>query len=459
MNRPQTGVTAKRGHFYTAFWRWHFYAGLFVIPFLFILAVSGMLMLLSKPVENVLYRDLLYVTPGQSALTASQQQMRVQNAYPDSRIALYIPPGENVESARFSLVPVSYGGGHSGHGIPSKTVYINPYSGEILGELDPAKTLYARIKTLHGTLYMGNIGDALIEIAAGLAVLMLLTGVYLAWPVDGWRSVLPVKRLKKRSDWRRFHGCVGLLVAVPLLFFLLSGLAWTNVWGGKLVQAWSSLSVTNYATSASKSTPTHDSMNQHGQHQVPWVLEQVPMPESGSGSVNHRLTMDEVLHIASKQGLGGRYRVQIPDEHTEVWTVSTTTMAGDTKTPSEERTIHLDRVTGEVLADIRFAEYPTLGKAMAAFIPIHQGDLGGWNFAINLFFCVLIIVLIVSGFVLWLKRIPKTSHKLVAPATPKYANRVVLLGMLVVGLCFPLSAAVIAAATLLGWFLTVRAKA
>jgi uncharacterized iron-regulated membrane protein len=31
--------------FYRAAWRWHFYAGLFVVPFLMILAVTGMMMM------------------------------------------------------------------------------------------------------------------------------------------------------------------------------------------------------------------------------------------------------------------------------------------------------------------------------------------------------------------------------------------------------------------------------
>ncbi len=451
MNSSSNEVAAVRGHLYRAFWRWHFFAGLLVIPFLMILATTGMVMLLSKPLENVLYEDLRYVSSGvtsESRLPASRQLDIVTSQYPDHRASLYIPPNAVNGSSQFFLTPKSLSGGH-GHSAPGTTVYVNPYSGEILGELDPATTPYARIKTLHGTLYMGNIGDSLIEIAAGLAILMILTGVYLAWPVDGWKALLPAKRLQKRAEWRRLHGFIGLVVAVPLLMFLLSGLAWTNIWGGKLVQAWSSLSVTSYSAPPSENAPTHDSMNQHGQHQVPWTLEQTPMPASGSHANAHDMNIDQVLDIASAHGMK-TYRVHIPDAHKEVWTLSSTTIAGDTRNPSEERTLHLDRASGEVLADIRFDDYPLAGKAMAAFIPLHQGELGNWNLVLNLLICTLVLVMICAGFVLWMKRVGNARHKLAAPVTTKTMGRGVVLAMLVVALCFPLSAAVIAAATMIG---------
>mgnify|MGYP003672905074 CR=1 FL=1 len=445
----KTRAAAPRGQLYKAFWRWHFYAGLFVIPFLFILALSGMLMLLSKPIEQGLYKDLLQVTPADNGLSTSQQLERVQNAYPDSRISLYIPPRDNTESARFSLVSASDGGGHSGHGAPSTTVYVNPYTGEILGELNPANTPYAKVKNLHGTLYMGNAGDALIEIAAGLAILMLLTGIYLTWPDTGWRSVLPVRSLKKRADWRRLHGFIGLLVAIPLLFFLLSGLSWTNVWGGKLVQAWSSLPGTSFEAPAA--ADTHDSMNQHGLHQVPWALEQTPMPSSThehAGTDLGNLDIDDVIKIAANNGLKD-FRVHLSAGHKTVWTLSSTTIAGDTLNPSSERTLHIDRNTGEILADIRFSDYPVMGMAMAAFIPLHQGDLGLWNLLLNLLLCLLIIVMIVCGFVLWFKRVHNAQHKLVAPpAADRPVSRAVVIGMLVAALCFPLSALAIGATVL-----------
>ncbi|HBC19258.1 MAG TPA: PepSY domain-containing protein, partial [Alcanivorax sp.] len=82
----------------------------------------------------------------------------------------------------------------------------------------PAASLYARIKTFHGSLFLGDLGDALIEIAAGLAVLMIVTGLYLAWPKGGLRALIPSRTVSSRADWRGWHLGIGWLIALPLLF-------------------------------------------------------------------------------------------------------------------------------------------------------------------------------------------------------------------------------------------------
>ena len=41
---------------YLAVWRWHFYARLLVVPFLLVLATSGLVMLLRRPIDAVRHR-------------------------------------------------------------------------------------------------------------------------------------------------------------------------------------------------------------------------------------------------------------------------------------------------------------------------------------------------------------------------------------------------------------------
>ncbi|TWG95900.1 PepSY-associated transmembrane protein [Mesorhizobium sp. J18] len=53
---------------------------------------------------------------------------------------------------------------------------------------------------------------------------------------------------------------------------------------------------------------------------------------------------------------------------------------------------------------------------MAAGIALHQGNLGWWNIALNLLFCSAIILMAISGVVMWWKRRPK--GKLAAPLYP-----------------------------------------
>lgn len=49
------------------------------------------------------------------------------------------------------------------------------------------------------------------------------------------------------------------------------------------------------------------------------------------------------------------------------------------KSPTADRTVHIDRYSGKILADIRFEDYNDFGKFMAAGAAIHMGTLGLWS--------------------------------------------------------------------------------
>ncbi|GAB3372361.1 PepSY domain-containing protein [Spongiibacter taiwanensis] len=451
---------------YRAVWRWHFFAGIVVLPFLFVLSVSGLLMLISKPLEPLLLNELTTVTATEPALPASALLATVEAAHPHQQVKLYLPPSSPTESARFVLV--AHGGaGHGGHGAPATTVFINPYSGEILGSHDPASTFYAQVKTLHGSLMLGNLGDTLIEVVAGLAVLMVITGLYLA--IRGKRRQTSAQTaFAQRENWRQAHRWTGVAVALPLLFFLLSGMAWTNVWGGKMVQGWSALPGTRLDAAlaardlrSSEPPPSteqhqHSAMNESGVHQVPWVLEQTPMPSPTSGTPHAPgLDLDAVNAIATAEGLE-TFRVHLPQDANGVWTVSATTIAGDITNPLNERVLHLDPHNGQLIAELTFADYPWLGKAMAAFIPTHQGDLGLWNWLLNLLLVLAIIALMIASVVMWWKRRPARAYQLAPPAATPAQSRGVIAVMLVLAVCFPLSGAAMVVVILVDTLLISR---
>ncbi|WP_261314916.1 PepSY domain-containing protein, partial [Burkholderia contaminans] len=48
---------------YRTLWRWHFYAGLFVMPFLVVLAITGTLYCFQPQIEPLLYPHRLVVGP------------------------------------------------------------------------------------------------------------------------------------------------------------------------------------------------------------------------------------------------------------------------------------------------------------------------------------------------------------------------------------------------------------
>lgn len=417
---------------YFAAWRWHFYAGLYVIPFLLMLAVTGLIMLWVSSVTE-LNGERARILPGAALLPVGQLQAAAEAAVPGGHAVQYIAPLGPDRVAAFAVAAEEDRTG----------VTLNPYTAELVETFAWREGWYDLASDIHGTLLIGDLGDWLIEAAASLGLLLVATGIYLHWPRNGagWRQALTVRRGGGRSFWKALHGAVGLWVSLILVVFLVSGLSWAGLWGAKFVQAWNTFPADKWE--APLSDATHASMNHGSAKEVPWTLEQTPMPASGSlagtAAVAGPVTIDGVAAFAESLGFDRRYQVNLPDGETGVWTISHDSMSNDGPDPSADRTIHIDRFTGNVLADVRYADYSPYAKAMAWGIAFHEGDLGAWNLALNTLFCLALILVSVSGLVMWLKRRP-AGARLGAPPRPAeipYAKGALLV-TLALALAFPM---------------------
>ncbi|WP_255265405.1 PepSY domain-containing protein, partial [Sphingobium chlorophenolicum] len=70
----------ESGSFYRAMWRWHFYAGLIVLPVLALMAVTGALYLYKPEIERAVYHDRIVVRPGGAMLPPSRLVAAVEKA-------------------------------------------------------------------------------------------------------------------------------------------------------------------------------------------------------------------------------------------------------------------------------------------------------------------------------------------------------------------------------------------
>lgn len=417
---------------YAAAWRWHFFAGVLVVPFLLVLASTGLVMVYYSAVQTPL-GEVLYVSAGRNSPTSPSEQLAtVLDALPESSATLYVPAPGPDRSARFELV----------RGDRTFAVDIDPYTNQVMRVVDVDQTLYALAYRIHGTLLLGEVGDTIVEVVAGLALLMLATGIYM-WLQQ--RRARPAAIPSRRLGWRRWHLLTGLYAAIALCFFLLSGLAWTNVWGGKWVQAWGSFPVEKWGP-VPLSDSTHGDMNHSAHNAVPWTLEQTPLPASvaaidGTGRGRAAaVDLDAVVSLARERGFGPRYRINLPLRADGVYTISSTSMNGDTDRPGDERTVHVDRYSGRVVAEVGFGDYSLLAKSMAVGVAVHQGSLGWWSIALDVLACSAVIFLCVSGTLLWWLRRPERAGWLPTPprlaALPLRSGLTVLL--LAMGLAFPL---------------------
>ncbi len=422
--------------FYFAAWRWHFYTGLFVLPFLSILAVTGAAMLWIAWIDG---RDgeRTQVLPQEFVLPVSQQAEAAVAAITDGTLKQYVAPRADNLVALFRV-------DHDGAAI---MVAVDPYTATVIETYPRRSGWYDFADGIHSDLMLGVTGDRMLETAASLTLMLIATGLYMWWPREGgWRRALVPSFGRGRALWKSLHGVIGIWLSVLLVFFLISGLAWAGIWGGKMVQAWSQFPAEKW-DAVPLSDDTHATMN-HDRREVPWVLEQTPLPASGSqagevGVTQAAVTIDTIDALAHDIGFDARYQLNVPQSEIGVRTISRDSMSTDSTDPMSDRTVHIDQFTGKILADIRFEDYSLAGQAMAVGIALHMGTLGLWSVLANTLVCLAVLFLCLSSVVLWWKRRPAKVGRLATPPMPKELplwQGAALVG-LAVSMAFPMAGA------------------
>lgn len=109
------------------------------------------------------------------------------------------------------------------HAKAYSELYLDPYTGAVLGARRGGSYFTSFVYMLHHTLLMGQNGKLLIGYSGIAILLMLGIGVYLAWPQPGqWRKSLTLKRGARRTrrllDLHRVGGLYGLVVMMVTVF-------------------------------------------------------------------------------------------------------------------------------------------------------------------------------------------------------------------------------------------------
>lgn len=443
---PATELTADKketttpaSHFFKVVWRWHFYAGLFVVPFMLMLAVTGIIYLFKPQYEAWAYQEMMFVTPAGQPLPYTEQLAQLQTEYPTAAVTAFIPQPAADRSTQFSV---------STEAGQNLAVFVNPYTGRVLGNYDKDNNLQAYALKLHGELMVGSTGDYLIELAVSWGLVLIVTGLYLWWPrkqFTPWGILLPrLRTTNKRVFWRDLHAVPGFWGAFLLLFMILTGLPWTGFWGSQFTGVMNSFPAEMW-NEVPESTPLTGSLNLDSEKIVPWAAEQIPLPQSNTDHANHTaggevgltagaVTINTIAQIAQERGVVPGHTISFPADEKGVYTVSVFP-----PNPADEATLHIDQYSGEVLADVRWAQYGVVPKAVELGIALHEGKYFGLaNQLLMLAACLLIILLCVSGVVMWWRRRP--AGVLGAPTVP--ANFPLWKGAagiaVVMGLMFPL---------------------
>lgn len=428
LGRTKDGAAARSAtDLYRAVWRWHFYAGLLVLPFLVSLAITGGLYLFHDEIDAIVHADLkrVEIAEGAAPVAPSAMVAAALSAVPGTAVK-YTDPTDPGASAEITVVTADAG---------KIAVYVDPHDGRVLGTLPDRGTVMWTIRTLHSLKYFGTTARTLIEIAGGWAILLVATGLYLWWPRRQGGGVVTVRGApRNRIFWRDTHAVTGLFVGGFIVFLAVTGMPWSGVWGGK-VNEWANGSNFGYPAGVRTEVPMSDArLAESGP--TTWSLEQARVPESSApdSADPAPIGIDRAVAITDGLGLARGYALALPAGPTGVYTASV--YPDDL---SQQRVVHLDQYSGKPLLDMSYADYGPLGRAMEWGINTHMGqEFGLANQLVLLAACMAIVLLAVSAAVMWWKRRPKGS--LGVPPVPQ-DKRVLrgVIGILAIGgIVFPL---------------------
>ncbi len=424
---------------YRTVWRWHFYAGLFCIPFVIWLSVTGSVYLFKPQIERWLdrpYDSLRIVGP---RATAEAQVQAALAAVPGSSLHFFELPRSAISASRVIV----------GREATEFRVYVHPQTLQVLHIVAEDRRPMRIVFRLHGELLLGDTGSRIVELAASWAIVMILTGLYLWWPrqTEMLAGVLYLRlRSGQRIFWRDLHAVTGVWVSAFALFLLITGLPWASGWGSylkaaraltgtKLVrQDWSTgrsseiadrlamnansmaaMSMDHASTmdqsSTNQSTTDHAPMDHTEMDHTdmnPSVTGHSAPGHSAPGHSGPHLPsgpgaytpLDRMIAVVTPLALADPVLISPPQVQGGPWIVRS-----DAANRPLRSTLTLDARTGAILRREDFGQRGAVDRLVGIGVAAHEGQLFGLlNQLLGLFTAIGLVLLSVSAVVLWWRR-------------------------------------------------------
>lgn len=415
-------VRADGARWYNAVWRWHFYAGLFCLPFVIWLALTGTIYVWRPQIEAMLDRPYDHLPVDARTSTPDAQVAAALAAVPGSTLQKYMLP-EAPDRAVRVLVKSPEG---------EQRVYVDPRSLAALNVVSEDERPLNVIMRLHGELLAGPIGSYSVEIAACWTIVMLLTGVYLWWPRGrkGLGGVLyPRLRARGRAFWRDLHAVAGIWVSVLALGLIVTGLPWAAAWGAYLGEVRALTGTANgpvdWTIGGKKPAAREDAMlGPHAGH----------TPTSAAASPIALGELERVIGAVRPLMIAPPVLISPPERAGEPWRV-----ASDAANRPARSEVEVDGATGGIVGRLPFADRHWIDRVIGYGIAVHEGALFGLA---NQLLCtataLLLVVLASSGATMWWRRRP--TGLLGAPrylAKPAGGAGLVT-AVVALGICMPL---------------------
>jgi uncharacterized iron-regulated membrane protein len=247
------------------------------------------------------------------------------------------------------------------------TLYVNPYTGAILGQGSQGVRRFFRTVT-DWHRWLGRQGESR---AAGRAVtgvcnfaflFLVMSGFYLWWPRQWkWRNLRPVVWFRSglRGKARNFnwHNTIGFWCAIPLFLIVLSGVVMSFPWANNLIYR-----------------VTGDPVPVRGAGSAPAVAPTGAAPALPERA--NRRTLDELWKRAQQQVPGWR-TITLKMPAVDQRSVTFSMEQGSRGRVDLRSQLELDRATSEMIRWETFDSY-SRGRRIRSWLRfLHTGEAGG----------------------------------------------------------------------------------
>jgi uncharacterized iron-regulated membrane protein len=373
-----------RAALYRTIWRWHFYGGLFVMPFILILSITGAIYLFKPQIDRWEERAFQGLPTAQASAPAAQVDAALA-AFEGATFDSYRLPERAGDAA---MIHIGLADGRS-----MRDVFVSP-QGKVLGSFDPDARWSDFISRVHGTLLVGKFGSWLVELAACWAIVLILSGLYLWWPRGRAMAGVVWPRLggEGRLFWRDLHAVTGFWVSGLALVLLVSGLPWTEVWGD-------AFTAVREQAGWIKAKPDWKRSDHHADH------DHAAMMNAQAAGVP-TIGLNTIVARAARFELAAPIFVKPPSADAPMaWTIKS-----QSQNRTVNQTIKIDLATGAETERTGFAQKHPIDQIVGYGISWHEGQLFGWiNQLIGVLTAVALITLMVTSFIMWRRRKPADS--------------------------------------------------
>ena len=369
----------------------HLYLGLAAGLVIMTCCFTGAVLVFEKELMEAFNKDRYFVKKQNVHLPVEQLISNVKQKYPAARIAsakLYPNPERSVEIG-VSLPEKGRQQAGPGGGRPTHTVFVNPYTGQVLELYSYRETFFYTMFSLHRWLLGSDssIGKTITGVSTLIFLIILITGIILWWPRN---KTLLKQRLAIKTDasFKRLnhdlHVVLGFYSAIFLFIFAFTALAWSFKWFNDGI----------YTITGSSMKPSEPPPSTY---------------QADKKRINYDAAFTAISNVVTDVQY---YTLRAPNDSTGIF--SATVLPSGTHEGASDN-YYIDQYTGKIIGSLKFADKNVGQRVRSTFKPVHVGSIFGLpSKIIAVIVCLLGVTFPVTGTIMWLNRLKKNRKKQMA---------------------------------------------